>query len=101
MSLHLDRSRTDLMKVRFVWPHDEPVGAMSVVGTFNNWQAGLDELEPDENGLRSVTLGLPYDTRFVFRYLGPDGDWHDDPDADVISRAGSVLEPRRPASAPE
>ena len=95
MSLHIDRSRPEQMKVRFIWPDDEPRGPISVVGSFNDWQAGMDELEPDAAGRRSVTLGLPYGVRFVFRYLGPDGQWYDEPDADEVVASGSVLHPKR------
>jgi hypothetical protein len=95
MSLHIDRSRAEQMKVRFIWPAEQPPGPISVVGTFNNWQPGLDELQADPDGGRSVTLGLPYDTRYVFRYLGGDGQWFDEPDADDTNSSGSVLQARQ------
>jgi hypothetical protein len=98
MVLHIDRSRSEQMKVRFIWPDAEPVGPISVVGSFNDWQAGLDELQAGADGVRSVTLGLPYGHRFVFRYLGPDGQWFDEADADEVTNGGSVLHPKSPES---
>jgi hypothetical protein len=96
MSLQIDTSQPDQLKIRFVLNGSHPAGQVSVVGTFNNWTPGLDELMPNEDGTRSVTLGLPYRTRHVFRYLGPGENWFDEPDADEISGAGSVLRPRVP-----
>jgi hypothetical protein len=94
VSLHIDTSRPEQMKVRFIWTGAEPEGPISVVGSFNDWQPGLDELQPDAHGNRSVVLGLPYGSRQTFRYLGPDGEWFDEPDADKVSDNGSVLLPR-------
>ena len=99
MSLHIDRSGPDQMKVRFVWSGPAATAPISVVGTFNDWQAGLDELQSDANGERSVTIGLPYGHGFVFRYLDSAGQWFDEPDADEITTHGSVLKPRTPGTA--
>jgi hypothetical protein len=93
MALHIDTSRPDQLKIRFAWSRTEPPGPLSVVGSFNEWTAGLDELTDDDHGERSVTLGLPYGQRFVFRYLAESGNWFDDPDADEITRQGSVIHP--------
>jgi hypothetical protein len=92
VSLIIDRSRAKQAKVRFVWTQSEPVGQLSVVGSFNDWTPGLDELVDNPDGTRSVTVGLPYGMLVVFRYLGPDGQWFDEPDADRITEQGSVLE---------
>ena len=50
--LHIDASRPDHLRARFSWPDDEPRGSMSVVGSFNDWTPGLDELTPDAAGRR-------------------------------------------------
>lgn len=93
MSLDIDASRPDQLKVRFILPLEDPAGPVSVVGSFNDWTPGLDELSPNIAGTRSVTIGLPYDTELVFRYLGPQGTWFDEPDADDITSRGSLLRP--------
>ncbi len=98
MTLRVDRSRPEQAKVTFIWPRRDPVGTVSVVGTFNNWTPGLDELTDAGDGTRTVTLGLPYNERFVFRYLGPNGEWLDDPDADGITVEGSIVLPIAPKS---
>lgn len=91
MSLEVDTSNPDHVKVRFTLDIDKNPGAVSVVGTFNDWVAGLDVLIDTGEGVRSVRIGLPYGQEATFRYLGPDGAWFDDPDADEIIEAGSVL----------
>jgi hypothetical protein len=62
-----------------------------VVGSFNGWTPGLDELVQQPDGTRSVTLGLPYGQELVFRYLGPGNNWFDESDADEITSHGSVI----------
>ena len=99
MSLDIDRSRPDQLKVHFLLDGDHPPGEVSVVGNFNDWTPGLDELTPEPDGTRGVTVGLPYGKRLVFRYLGPGESWFDEPDADEITEEGSVLHPRRPLPA--
>jgi hypothetical protein len=100
VALNIDRSRPEQAKVRFSWPSTEPSGTISVVGSFNEWTPGLDELSDGPDGGRSVTVGLPYGVEIVFRYLGPDGQWFDDPDADEISQRGSSIRPiKAPSSA--
>jgi hypothetical protein len=100
MSLDIDRSLPDQTKIRFILDDGHPEGSVSVVGTFNNWTAGLDELVSDGRGFRSVTIGLPYDSKIVFRYLGPGDTWYDEPDADEITADGSVLYPIPPPPPP-
>lgn len=91
MSLDIDRSHARQLKIRFVLDASHPPGQVSVVGSFNNWTPGLDELVEDHDGTRSVTVGLPYSQDIVFRYLGPGQRWFDEPDADEITEQGSVL----------
>lgn len=96
MTLHVDTSRPDQVKIRFSLPLDEPPGTVSVVGSFNDWTPGLDELTADTAGERSVTIGLPYNTTFAFRYLGDNALWFDEPDADATTQHGSIIRPIRP-----
>lgn len=93
MGIRIDRSRPDHACVRFSLGESEHPGAVSVVGSFNAWMPGLDELQTQPDGARAVTVGVPYGLPLVFRYLGADGDWFDDPAADEVSDDGSLLYP--------
>jgi 1,4-alpha-glucan branching enzyme len=84
--------RTGGHRLTFVLPPDEPAGAVSVVGNFNGWMPGVHELRRRRNGTRSVSIALPAGSSVHFRYLGEDGLWFDDPDADVVTEAGSVVQ---------
>ena len=44
-----------------------------------------------------MTVVVPADSEVLFRYLGHNGQWFDDPDADEITADGSIL---RPATEP-
>ena len=93
MTLELDKSDPQLLKVRFSIDGEMPPGPVSVVGNFNEWLPGLDELLPDADRQRSVTVGVPYGERLVFRYLAADDGWFDEPDADEVTEEGSVIHP--------
>ena len=97
MSLDIDLTDPGHMRVRFILDDAHPPGEVSVVGTFNDWTPGLDALDTDHDGTRSVVIGLAYGARHVFRYLGPGTDWFDEPDADDVTAEGSVLEREAPA----
>ena len=102
MGIRIDRSRPDHACVRFSLSVSEHPGVVSVVGSFNAWVPGLDELQVQPDGVRAVTVGVPYGLPLVFRYLGEDGDWFDDPAADEVSVDGSLLGPiAASASAPD
>lgn len=63
---------------------------MSVVGDFNDWEPGRHELLKRRNGTRSISVILSPGAH-RFRYLGTDGLWFDDEDADQIDHRGSVI----------
>lgn len=84
--------RTGGHRLTFVLPPDEPAGAVSVVGDFNDWTPGAHELRRRRNGMRSVSVALPTGSRVHFRYLGEDGLWFDDPEADAITDVGSLVQ---------
>ena len=44
-----------------------------------------------DNYTDNSTVGVPYGEPMTFRYLAEDGAWFDDPDADEISDAGSII----------
>ena len=96
MTLELDKSDSQLLKVRFSIDGETPPGPVSVVGNFNEWLPGLDEPVLDVDGQRSVTVGVPYGERLVFRYLAAGGGWFDEPGADEVTEEGSVVHPIAP-----
>lgn len=91
MSINIDRSRPEHVKIRFILDATHPTGRVSVVGSFNNWTPGLDELADDGHGTRAVTVAMPYRQEVVFRYLGPGDRWFNEPEADEITEHGSVI----------
>jgi Glycogen recognition site of AMP-activated protein kinase len=77
-------------RVTFSLPADEPAGAVSVVGTFNDWTPGSHEFVPRRDGTRTVSVTLAPGTH-RFRYLASDGLWFDDDAADSVDDDGGVL----------
>ena len=88
--IKLTSSKSTGPKVTFVLPATEPAGRVSVVGDFNDWTPGAHELRKRSNGTRSVSVSVPAGSSFTFRYLGENGHWFDDPDADVHAHGGTV-----------
>ena len=43
------------------------------------------------NGTMSVTVTVPGGTPVVFRYLGENGAWFDDADADALTHEGGLV----------
>jgi 1,4-alpha-glucan branching enzyme len=78
-------------KLTFVLPADHPAGTVSVVGTFNDWTPGAHVLKKRSNGTASATITVPEGTTVHFRYLGENGVWFDEPEADVITDEGSLV----------
>ena len=78
-------------KIQFVLPDSIHAGAVSAVGTFNNWTPGAHKLVRRANGTRSVTVTVPKGQSVQFRYLGEGGVWFDDEDAHAITAEGSRL----------
>ena len=66
-------------------------GTVSVVGTFNSWTPGLHPLRKRSNGTASASVTVPVGETVRFRYLGENGRWFDDADADEITSDGSVV----------
>ncbi len=67
-----------VVRVTFVLPTDEPDGAVSVVGDFNNWDPFAHPLRRRANGTRTAVVRLPAGSRFHYRYLADGGVWFDD-----------------------
>jgi 1,4-alpha-glucan branching enzyme len=70
--------RNDVVRVTFVLPADEPPGAVSVVGDFNDWNPFAHPLRRRANGTRSAVVSVPASSRLHFRYLAEGGLWFDD-----------------------
>jgi 1,4-alpha-glucan branching enzyme len=77
-------------RVTFCLPAEDPVGTVSVVGTFNDWVPGLHELKTRRDGTRTISVPLG-PGHYAFRYLASDGVWLDDDHADGFGPQGSEL----------
>jgi hypothetical protein len=77
-------------RVTFCLPADQPLGTVSVVGTFNDWVPGAHVLKVWRDGTRTVSVPLAPGS-YQFRYLATDGVWLDDEHADAVGPSGSEL----------
>jgi len=82
--------RNGRVTLTFALPLTEPVGTVSVVGTFNDWQPGRHELVPRKSGYRSVSVTVPAG-QHRFRYLASGGVWLDDEHADAVDQNGCLV----------
>lgn len=90
--LRLARDRkTSSLRLTFAIPADQVTGNVSVVGDFNDWTPGKHVLRKRNNGTYSVAVLLEPGTTVRFRYLGENGHWFDDPDADHVDPQGSQV----------
>lgn len=78
-------------RLTFTLPADAAAGPVSVVGDFNDWTPGAHVLRRRNNGTLSVAVSVRPGTTLRFRYLGENGHWFDEPDADAIDDRGSVV----------
>jgi hypothetical protein len=83
-------AKTENVKLTFALPLDDPQGAVSVVGDFNDWTPGKNVLAKRANGTRSASITVPKGSRLRFRYLGENGHWFDDHEADRDGDAGVI-----------
>jgi 1,4-alpha-glucan branching enzyme len=67
-----------IVRVTFVLPADEPAGAVSVVGDFNDWNPFAHPLRRRANGTRTAVVRLLCGSSSHFRYLAEGGLWFDD-----------------------
>jgi 1,4-alpha-glucan branching enzyme len=70
--------RDGTVRVTFALPIDEPGGAVSVVGNFNDWNPHTHPLRKRANQTRSATVTVEVGTKLQFRYLAEGGVWLDD-----------------------
>ncbi|RCV47819.1 isoamylase early set domain-containing protein [Marinitenerispora sediminis] len=80
-----------VVRVTFSLPPEEPPGPVSLVGCFNGWDPYAHPLTPRSNGRRSVAISAPAASTLHFRYLGDNGVWFDDEDADALHPDGGRL----------
>ena len=78
--------RDGTVRVTFALPADEPEGAVSVVGNFNDWDPFAHPLRLRANRTRSAAVTVPVGSTLHFRYLAEGGVWFDD--ESVLSREG-------------
>jgi 1,4-alpha-glucan branching enzyme len=70
--------RSGTVRVTFALPADQPRGAVSVVGDFNDWNPFAHPLRRRANGTRSAGVTVPAGSMLRFRYLAEGGVWFDD-----------------------
>ena len=70
--------RDGKVRVTFALPADEPDGAVSVVGSFNDWNPHTHPLRKRTNRTRSAAVTVKTGSTLHFRYLGEGGRWFDD-----------------------
>ncbi len=66
------------VRVTFTLPADEPDGAVSVVGSFNDWNPFAHPLRRRANRTRSAAVSVQAGSTLHFRYLAEGGVWFDD-----------------------
>lgn len=79
------------VRVTFALPVDQPSGAVSVVGNFNNWNPYAHPLRRRANGTRSATVSVPAGSMLHFRYLGEGGLWFDDESISAPGGHGAAI----------
>jgi hypothetical protein len=70
--------RDGSVRVTFALPADEPGGAVSVVGSFNDWNPYAHPLRRRANRTRSAAIMVQAGSTLHFRYLAEGGVWFDD-----------------------
>ena len=65
--------RDGSVRVTFALPIDEPGGAVSVVGSFNDWNPFTHPLRKRANRTRSAAVTVQAGTTLHFRYLAEGG----------------------------
>jgi 1,4-alpha-glucan branching enzyme len=83
--------RDGTVRVTFALPADEPAGAVSVVGDFNNWDPFAHPLRRRTNGTRSAAVTVRTGSTLRFRYLAEGGIWFDDETIAAAGGHGAVI----------
>jgi 1,4-alpha-glucan branching enzyme len=83
--LKRSKSGGGTVKVTFALAQDEPSGAVSVLGDFNEWNELSHPLKKRSNGTRSVVIEMRAGRDYHFKYLAEDGTWFNEDDADLFA----------------
>jgi hypothetical protein len=83
--------RDGTVRVTFALPSDEPAGAVSVVGSFNDWNPYTHPLRRRANRTRSAAVTVQAGTTLHFRYLAEGGVWFDDETVPAQDGQGAVI----------
>ena len=84
-------ARDGTVRITFTLPADEPHGAVSVVGDFNDWNPFAHPLRRRANGTRSAAVTVPVGSMLRFRYLAEGGVWFDDETVPAQNGRDSVI----------
>ena len=83
--------RDGAVRVTFTLPADEPSGAVSVVGSFNDWNPLAHPLRRRANSTRSAAVTVQAGTTLHFRYLAEGGVWFDDHTVSAQEGEGAAI----------
>ena len=83
--------RDGTVRVTFALPIDDPGGAVSVVGNFNDWNPYSHPLRRRANQTRSAAVTVRAGSTLHFRYLGEGGVWFDDETVSVLPGRDAVI----------
>jgi 1,4-alpha-glucan branching enzyme len=81
----------NVVRVTFALPAGEPAGAVSVVGSFNDWDPYAHPLRRRANGTRSSVVRVPARSTLHFRYLADGGVWFDDETCQAADHGAGML----------
>ena len=79
------------VRVTFALPIDEPGGAVSVVGNFNDWNPFTHPLRKRANRTRSAAVTVQAGSTLHFRYLAEGGVWFDDESVPAHEGRGAAI----------
>jgi hypothetical protein len=79
------------VRVTFALPIDEPGGAVSVVGNFNDWNPFTHPLRKRANRTRSAAVTVQAGSTLHFRYLAEGGVWFDDESVTAQEGRGAAI----------
>jgi 1,4-alpha-glucan branching enzyme len=91
VAVHVERGSDETALVTFAVPESDDPGSVSVVGSFNDWTPGAHQFNQDLEGRWTVVIEVPYGDEIHFRYLGENGRWFDDPDAEPAGDEGGRI----------
>ncbi len=80
-----------IIAVTFSQPASHPNAPISLVGSFNDWQPFVNQLVKRPDGTLTTTVHAYAGAHLVFRYLGNDGFWFDDLDAEWVDHEGGHI----------